>query len=115
MKLKYGDMLVMDVRNGMLSLQLIGRRNVPRVEREGRSWRDGATALLKGADVAELLEVISGTAGGYEIGDSGLSAEFETAPDVFVLSVEGVSVRLTWPERSLLLYAVRNIAWRLFQ
>lgn len=115
MKLKYGGMLVMDVGNGALSLQLIGRRDVPRVEREGRGWRDGITVLLKGADVAEFLDVISGAAGGREIGDSGLFAKFESEPDVFVLSVGGVSARLTWPERTLLLYAVRNIAWKLFQ
>lgn len=119
MKLKQGDMLAMDVRSGTLSLQLIGRSDVPRVEREGRGWSDGATALLKGADVAEFLDVLSGSAGGREIGDSGLSAEFEyddiSMLDDFILSVEGVSVRLTWPERTLLLYAVRDLAWRLFQ
>lgn len=119
MKLKYGDMLVMHAENGTLPLQLIGRNDVPRVEREGRGWDDGATVLLKGADVAEFLEVLSGTAGGCEIGDSGLSMEFECddilGVDVLVLSAEDVSVRLTWPERTLLLYAVRDLAWRLFQ
>ena len=117
MKLRYGDMLVMHVENGALSLQLIGRGDVPRVEREGRGWNDGATALLKGADAAEFLDVLSGTAGGREIGDSGLSTEFRhdtPGLGVLVLSAEGVSVWLTWPERTLLLYAVRGLAWRLF-
>jgi predicted secreted protein len=119
MKLKGGDMLVMDARNGTLSLQIIGRNDVPRVEREGRGWRDGATALLKGTDVAEFLDMISGVAGGREIGDSGLSMEFEydAASELYVLvlSVECVSARLTWPERTLLMHAVRDLAWRMFQ
>lgn len=124
MKLKYGDMLAMRAENGTLSLQLIGRNDVPRVEREGRGWNDGATVLLKGADVAEfldvlVLDVLGGAAGGREIGNSGLSMEFEcddiSGIDVLVLSAEGVSVRLTRPERALLLYAVRDLAWRLFQ
>lgn len=118
MKLKYGDMLVMDVRNGALSLQIIGRDDVPRVEKEGRGWRDGATVILSGADAAEFLDVLSGTAGGREIGDSGLFVGFEydvSGLDALVLFAEGVSARLTWPERTLLLYAVQNLAWRLFQ
>ena len=119
MKLKYGDMLVMNFENGALSLQLIGRNDVPRVEREGRGWRDGATVLLKGADVAEFLDVTGGSAGGREIGDSGLSVEFEydglLGSTAFTLSAEGVSVELTWPERTLLLYAIRSLAWKMFQ
>lgn len=119
MKLKCGDMLTMHVENGAMTLQIIGRDDVPRVEREGRGWSDGATAVLKGADVAEFLDMISGSSGGREIGDSGLSVEFEydgiSESTVFVLSAEGVSVRLTWPERTLLLFAVRDLAWRMFQ
>lgn len=123
MKLKSGDMLVMNVENGAMALQIIGRNDVPHVEKEGRGWRDGTTALLKGADVAEFLDVLSGTAGGHEIGDSGLSVEFEyddiSELNVLVLSAKSlsdksVSARLTWPERMLLLYAVRSLAWRLF-
>ena len=119
MKLKYGDMLVMDARNGALSLQLIARGDVPRVEREGRGWSDGATVLLKGADAAAFLDVLSGSAGEHEIGDSGLFMEFGyddlTGRSTLVLFAEGVSVKLTWAERTLLMYAVRNLAWRLFQ
>lgn len=120
MKLKHGDMLIMDVENGTLKLQVIGRNDVPRVEREGRGWSDGATALLNGADMAEFLDVISGLSGnGCEIGASGLSVGFEYDDTlnltVLVLTVEGVSVWLTWPERGLLLYAVRSLAWRMFK
>ena len=118
MKLKSGDMLVMDVRYGAMTLQIIGRNDVPRVEKEGRGWRDGATVLLKGADVAEFLDVICGSCGGCEIGDSGLYMELTyddlMGRNILVLSAEGVSAQLTWAERTLLLYAVRNIAWRLF-
>ena len=68
--------------------------------------------------MAEFLDLISGGSGGCEIGDSGLSAEFgydDTSElDVFVLSAKGVSVRLTWYERTLLLYAVRDLAWKMF-
>ena len=119
MKLKYGDMLVMHVENGTLSLQLIGRNDVPYVEKRGRGWSDGATALLKGADVAEFLDALGGAASEYKIGDSGLSMKFEQDDDIggfgVVLSAEGVSARLAYSERTLLLYAVRNLAWRLFQ
>lgn len=118
MKLKNGDMLVMDIGNGAIKLQIIGQDDVPRVEREGRGWSDGATVRLKGADVAEFLDVISGAFGGREIGDSGLSAEFVydeiSELDVLVLSAKGVTARLTRPERTLLLYAIRNLAWRMF-
>lgn len=119
MKLKSGDMLIMDVGNGAMRLQIIGRNDVPRVEKEGRGWNDGATALLTGADVAEFLGVISGSSGGREIGDSKLSVEFEyddiSERSVLVLSVKGVSVRLAWSERMLLVHAIRGLAWKVFQ
>jgi hypothetical protein len=112
-------MLIMNVENGAMALQIIGRDDVPRIEKEGRGWRDGAMTVLTGADVAKFLDVISGTNGEYEIGDSGLSMEFEyddtLGSDLVILSVGKVSVRLTWPERSLLLYAIRNLAWKLFR
>lgn len=122
MKCRSGDMLVMDDRNGVLKLQIIGRNDVPRVEREGRGWGDGATVVLEGADVAELLDVLGNVSGGYGIGDSGLSVKVEyndRSADVrelpvLVLSAKGVSARLTWPERTLLKYAVRDLAWRMF-
>jgi hypothetical protein len=116
-------MLIMDYGNDALKLQIIGRDDVPRVEREGRGWRDGATAMLKGADVAELLDALSNASGEYGTGDSGLSmkgsyndpsASGRELP-VLVMSAKGVSARLTWPERTLLMYAVRDLAWRMFQ
>lgn len=127
MKLRSGDMLIMDdrngvLRNGVLKLQIIGRIIVPRVEREGRGWGDGATVVLDGADVAEFMEALGNISGEYGIGDSGLSTkvEYEAPPGsvlelpFLVLSAKGVSVRLTWPERTLLIYAVRDLAWRMF-
>lgn len=60
--------------------------------------------------------------GEYVVGDSGLSVKVEyvdipgsglTRP-VLVLSAGGVSVRLTWPERMLLIHAVHNLAWKMF-
>lgn len=122
MKLRGGDMLIMDEGDGMLKLQIIGRDDVPRVEKEGRGWRDGATVLLKGADVAEFLDALGNTSGEYEIGDSGLSMkvsynDFSASGrelPVLVLSAKGVSARLTWPERTLLRYAVRDLAWKMF-
>ena len=127
MKFRSGDMLVMDdrngvLRNGVLKLQIIGRNDVPRVERAGRRWDDGATVMLKGADVAEFLDALRSTSGEYEIGDSGLSIKFEydsppasglETPDL-VLSAKGMSARLTWPERTLLIYAIWDLAWKMF-
>lgn len=122
MKLRSSDMLIMDYGNNALKLQIIGRDYVPRVEKEGRGWRDGATVMLKGADVAEFLDALCNTSGEYEIGDSGLSmkvsyndpsASGRELPGL-VLSAKGVSARLTWPERTLLMYAVRDFAWKMF-
>lgn len=122
MKLKSGDMLVMEVGNNALKLQIIGRDDVPRVESEGRGWNDGATAILSGADVAEFLDVLDYTFSEYGIGDSGLSVkvEYYTRPTsgielpVLVLSAKDVSVRLTWSERTLLMHAIRSLAWKMF-
>lgn len=128
MKLKSGDMLIMDDRNGMLQngvlkLQIIGRDDVPRVESEGCRWNDGATVVLSGADVAEFLDALGNTTPGeYGIGDSGLSVKVEYVDipgsgrerPVLVLSDKGVSIRLTWPERTLLIHAVLNIARKVF-
>ena len=123
MKLKCGDMLIMDEGNGTLKLQIIGRDDVPRVEKEGRGWRDGATALLKGADVAEFLNALSNNISGeYAVGESGLSMKVEynklTASvldtPLLVLSAKGVSAKLTWSERTMLVWAVRGFAWRIF-
>lgn len=119
MKLRDGDMLIMNDQNGTVSLQLIGRDDVPRVEKEGYGWNDGATAWLKGTDMAEFLDTISGCAGHRTIGEDGLvvSIEWDDLSDntYLVLSVKSVSVRLTWSERALLLYAIRSIAWRMFK
>lgn len=123
MKLRSGGILIMDHGNDALKLQIIGRDDVPRVEREGRGWRDGATVILKGADVAEFLDALSDISGKYGIGDSGLSLEVDyNDPSargrelpVLVLSAKDVSTRLTWPERTLLMHAVRDLAWRMFQ
>lgn len=122
MKLKSGDMLLMEAGNNELRIQLIGRDDVPRVEREGRGWRDGATVMLKGADAAEFLDTIRQLSGEYVVGDRGLyvKVEYVDIPGsslerpVLVLSAGDVSARLTWPERTLLIHAVRNLAWKMF-
>ena len=118
MKLKSGDMLTVNVENGAMTLQIIGRNDVPRVEKEGYGWRDGAKAILDGADVAELLYVIGSSSEGVEIGDTGLSVKFRRGviPGLWnlVLSVDGHSAELSWPERVLLMHAVRSHAGRLF-
>lgn len=122
MKLRSGDMLVMDYGYDALKLQIIGRDDVPRVEKEGRGWRDGASVILNGADVAELLDALGNTSGEYEIGGSGLSVKVEydvrpasgIAAPVLVLSVKDVSARLTWPERTLLVSALLGFAWKMF-
>lgn len=122
MKLRSGDMLIMDYWNDALKLQIIGRDDVPRVEKEGRGRRDGSTAILKGADAAEFLDAIEQLSGEYVVGGPRLSVkvEYEAPPGsvlelpFLVLSAGGVSVRLTWPERTLLIHAVRNLSWKMF-
>ena len=112
MKLKSGDMLTVNVENGAMTLQIIKRDDVPRVEKEGRGWRDGAKAILDGADVAELLYAVGCESGGGEIRDTGLSVKFWHG--VIVLSVDGHSAELSRPEKALLMHAIQNHAWRLF-
>ena len=122
MKLKSGDMLIMDERNAMLKIQIIGRDDVPRVEREGRGWRDGAMAVLKGADVAVFQDALDNASGEFVIGDSGLSMKIKCDKlsasgwelPCIVLSIKGVSVELARPERTMLVWAVRGLAWRMF-
>lgn len=122
MKLRSGDMLIMDEGNGMLKLQIIGRDDVPRIEKEGRGWSDGATVLMKGTDVAEFQNALDSTSGEYVVGDSGLSVKVDYnrtpasgwGPSGIVLSIKGVSVELTWHERTMLVWAVRGLAWRMF-
>lgn len=118
MKLKSGDMLIMNVENGAVALRIIGRDDVPRVEKEGYGWRDGAKVILGGADVAELLYMIAASDKGGEIGGTGLSVKFGRGaiPGLWhlVLSADGHSAELSWPERVLLMHAIRSHAWRLF-
>lgn len=123
MKLRSGDMLVMDDRNGVLKLQIIGRDDVPRVESEGRGWRDGATVLLEGANVADFLDALDHTSGRYAIGGSGLSVEVgyndslpasDRETPFVALSTKDASATLTRPERTLLVHAVRGLAWKMF-
>ena len=122
MKLKSGDMLIMDERNAMLKIQIIGRDDVPRVEREGRGWSDGATVMLKGADVAVFQGALDNVFGEYLIEDSGLTVKVGNKilpirgreTQCLVLSIKGVSVELTWHERTMLMWAVRGLAWRMF-
>lgn len=113
MKLKSGDMLTMNVENGAMTLQIIGRNDVPRVEKEGHGWSDGAKAILDGADVAELLYAVGCESGGGEIRDTGLSVKFWHG--VIVLSVGGHSAELSLPERVLLMHAIQSNAWRVFK
>lgn len=118
MKLKSGDMLTVNVENGAVALRIIGRNDVPRVEKEGYGWRDGAKAILDGTDVAELLYMIAASDRGGEIGGTGLSVKFGRGaiPGLWhlVLSADGYSAELSWPERVLLMHAIRSHAWRLF-
>ena len=122
MKLESGDMLIMNEGNATLKIQIIGHDDVPRVEREGRGWRDGATVMLKGTDVAVLQGALDNTFGEYLIGDSGLTVKAGNKilpirgreTQCLVLSIKDVSVELTWHERTMLVWAVRGLAWRMF-
>lgn len=120
MKLKYGGSLTMNADSGALSLRLTGRNDVPRVERKGRGGSYGATVRLNGADVAEFLDIASGDAGrNLAIGDCGLTVSLEwdvLSGDMgLVLYVKGLSVRLTRSERTLLVHAIRSLAWMMFK
>lgn len=124
-KLASGDMIRFDIDSrGKAVLQVIGRDDVPRIEREGRGWNDGDTVVLSGSDLALFLHRLreaSPVTRCVVMGDPGSSMLLvstrsdETRGTVFVLETDVSTVHMKAYERDMLMSAIKSQAWRIFQ
>lgn len=123
-KLASGDMVRFETGNdGKAVLQVIGRDDVPRVEKEGRGWRDGDTVVLTGAGVALFLyRLTTANADGcVQAGVPGSSKLLvntlhdELGRVTVVLETDDNVIHLKAYERDMLVDAINSRTWRLFQ
>lgn len=123
-KLVSGDMVRFETgNNGEAVLQVIGRDDVPRVEKEGRGWRDGDTAVLTGSEVALLLYrlttanadgcVVAGVPGSSKLLVNTLHDELGRV--TVVLETDDNVIHMKAYERDMLVDAINSQVWRLFQ
>lgn len=124
-ELASGDMIRFDIDSrGKAVLQVIGRDDVPRIEREGSGWNDGDTVVLSGSDLALFLyrlweaspvtrRVVTGGAGSSKLLVSTQSDEI--GGTVFVLETDVSTVHMKAYERDMLMSAIKSQAWRIFQ
>lgn len=122
-KLASGDMIQFDInRFGKATLRVIGRDDVPRIEKEGCGWDDGDTVALDGSDVALFLHrlwvgspstlcVVAGGSGSSKL----LVGTRHDEPGVtFVLETDVNTIHMKSYERDMLMYAIKSQVWRLF-
>jgi len=124
-KLASGDMVRFETgNNGEAVLQVIGRADAPRIEKEGRGWRDGDTIVLTGSDVAMLLHVATlPHFDGFVVeqgrpGTSGLAVSTgcdDRGGIRMALVGDTCLATLNGPERVMLVEAIKSQVWRLFQ
>jgi len=124
-KLASGDMVRFETgNNGEAVLQVIGRDDAPRIEKEGRGWRDGDTVVLTGSDVAMLLHVaMLPHFDGFvvEQGRPGTSSLVvatgcdDTGGIRMTLVGDTCSATLNGPERVMLVEAINSQVWRMFR
>lgn len=122
-KLASGDMVRFDVDNGAAVLQVIGRDDAPRIEKSGRGWNDGDTAVLTGSDVALLLYrlstrtdgcmVTTGTPSSSKLLVSTLHDELGRV--TVVLETDNNVIHMKAYERDMLVSAIESQAWRMFR
>lgn len=122
-KLASGDMVRFEVDGNAAVIQVIGRDDAPRIEKEGRGWRDGDTAVLTGADVALLLYrlttanadgcVVAGVPGSSKLLVNTLHDELGRV--TVVLEMDDVVAHMKAYERDMLVSAIESQIWRLFQ
>lgn len=104
-------------------LQVIGRDDVPQIEREGCGWNDGDTVVLTGSELALFLHQLweaspstrCATAGGS--GSSKLLVSTQTdelGRLEFVLETDVNTIHLKAYERDMLMSAIKSRVWRLF-
>lgn len=123
MKLASGDMLTFGLDARGCVLQCIGRDDVPRVEKEGRGWRDGDRVFLQGTDVALLLyRLTTGGADGIVVAETPrtsmlcvTTAYDELGKVTVVFRTDHNVIHLKAYERDMLVDAINSQVWRLFQ
>lgn len=122
-KLASGDMMRFEIGNGDKAvLQVVGRVDVPRIEKSGYGWGDGDTAVLTGSDVALLLYrlstanadgcVTTGAPGSSKLLVSTLYDELGKV--TIVLETDNNVIHMKAYERDMFVSAVESQAWRLF-
>lgn len=125
-KLASGDMVRFEIGNdGKAVLQVIGRDDVPRIEKEGRGWRDGDTAVLTGSEVALLLYRLTTanadgcvTTGATGTGSSKLivsTMHDELGRVTVVLETDDNVIHMKAYERDMLVDAINSQVWRMFR
>lgn len=123
-RLASGDMIRFDVDSrGKAVLQVIGRDDVPRIEKEGRGWNDGDTVVLTGSELALFLHrlweaspstscVVAGGPGSSKLLVGTRTDELGGL--VFVLETDVNTVHMKAYERDMLMSAIKSQVWRLF-
>lgn len=123
-RLASGDMMRFDIDGrGKAVLQVIGRDDVPRIEKAGRGWNDGDTVVLSGSDLALFLHrlweaspvtrcVVTGGSGSSKLLVGTRSDE--TGGTVFALETDVNTVHMKAYERDMLMSAIKSQVWRLF-
>lgn len=124
-KLASGDMVRFEVDANAVVIQVIGRDDAPRIEKEGRGWRDGDTAVLTGSEVALLLYRLTTanadgcvTTGATGSGSSKLivgTMHDELGKATVVLETDDNVIHMKAYERDMLVTALGSQVWRLFQ
>ena len=122
-KLASGDMVRFDTGNGEAVLQVIGRDDAPRIEKEGRGWRDGDRVFLQGTDVALLLyRLTTGGADGTVVAETSRTSMLcvkttydELGKVAVILKTDNNEIRLKAYERDMFVTALESQVWRFFQ
>ena len=121
MKLASGDMLTFGLDARGCVIQCIGRDDVPRVEKEGRGWRDGDRVFLQGTDAALLLYLLMTGADGGVVAATPRTSMLcvktvydERGEATVVFKTDNNETRLKVHERYMFVTALESQAWRLF-
>lgn len=123
-KLASGDMIRFDINGrGKPVLHVIGRDDVPRIEKSGWGWDDGDTVVLTGSELALFLHrlweaspstrcVVAGGSGSSKLLVSTQTDELGGL--VFVLETDVNTIHMKAYERDMLMSAIKSQVWRLF-
>lgn len=124
-KLASGDMVRFEIDANAAVIQVIGRDDVPRIEKEGRGWRDGDIAVLTGSEVALLLYRLTTanadgcvTTGATGSGSSKLlvnTLHDELGRVTVVLETDDNVIHMKAYERDMLVDAINSQVWRMFR